>query len=199
MALLQVGMQQFEHSMTRLSSRARQQLRDLAEISAEVSSGMHDLSHQLHPSRLDILGLVTSLRGFCREFSQRYKLVVLFVHHDIHEEIPKDVSLCLYRIVEEALQNVVKHSGAEGAKVELSGIDSQIDLCISDSGAGFSPESARVEAGIGLISMRERLRLVGGILTVESEPSHGTRIRVRVPLASTGQIAEGQRRFKATA
>jgi signal transduction histidine kinase len=158
------------------------------------------LSHQLHPSRLDILGLVTSLRGFCLEFSERHKLAVLFVHHDIQEEIPKDVSLCLYRIVEGALQNVVKHSGAEEAKVELSGHDHQIDLCISDSGTGFSPESARVEAGIGLISMRERLRLVGGILSIESEPSHGTRIRVRVPLASSsGKTAEGQRQYKATA
>jgi PAS domain S-box-containing protein len=200
MALLQVGIQQFEHSVTRLSSRAREQLRDLAETSAEVSSGIHDLSHQLHPSRLDILGLVTSLRGFCREFSERHKLAVLFVHHDIRQEIPKDVSLCLFRIVEEALQNVVKHSGAEDAKVELSGHDNQIDLCISDSGTGFRPESARVEAGIGLISMRERLRLVGGTLSVESEPSHGTRICVRVPLASaTGQTAEGRRQYKATA
>jgi signal transduction histidine kinase len=110
------------------------------------------------------------------------------------------VSLCLFRIVEEALQNVVKHSGAEDAKVELSGHDNQIDLCISDSGTGFRPESARVEAGIGLISMRERLRLVGGTLSVESEPSHGTRICVRVPLASaTGQTAEGRRQYKATA
>jgi PAS domain S-box-containing protein len=200
MALLQVGIQQFEHNMTRLSSRVRQQLRELAQSSAEVSSGIHDLSHQLHPSRLDILGLVTSLRGFCREFSQRHKLRIAFVPRGIQQEIPKDVSLCLYRIAEEALQNVVKHSGAEEAKVELSGHDNQIDLCISDPGTGFSPESVLVEAGIGLISMRERLRLVGGILSVESEPSHGTRIRVRVPLASTtGQTAEGQHQFKATA
>ena len=95
------------------------------------------------------------------------------------------MSLCLYRIVEEALQNVVKHSGADDAKVELSGHCNRIELCISDSGTGFTPESARAEAGIGLISMRERLRLVGGHISVESEPSLGTQIHVRVPLAST--------------
>jgi PAS domain S-box-containing protein len=196
MALLQIGLEQFELDMPGLSSRARQQLHDLAKASAEVSSGIHDLSHQLHPSRLDILGLVTSLRGFCREFSQRHKLAVLFVHHDIQEEIPKDVSLCLFRIVEEALQNVVKHSGAEDATVELSGHSDRIDLRISDSGTGFSPESARVQAGIGLISMRERLRLVGGILSIESEPSYGTRIRVRIPFSANGQKANQQEQYK---
>jgi len=200
MALLQVGIQQLEHSMTRSSSQVRQQLRNLAESSAEVSSSIHDLSHQLHPSRLDILGLVTSIRGFCREFSHRHRLAVLFVHHGIQEEIPKDVSLCLFRIVEEALQNVLKHSGAVDAKVEVSGHSDRIELCISDSGTGFSPESAREETGIGLISMRERLRLVGGILSVESEPSHGTRICVRIPLERvSGQTTDEQKHYEATA
>jgi signal transduction histidine kinase len=79
----------------------------------------------------------------------------------------------------------VKHSGAAEAKVELSGLGDGIDLCISDSGAGFSPESATGEVGLGLVSMRERLRLVGGQLSVESRPSHGTRIRVSIPLSTT--------------
>jgi PAS domain S-box-containing protein len=195
MALLQIGLEQFEQQIPGLSSQVRKQLRDIAELSAEVSSTIHNLSHQLHPSRLDTLGLVASIRGLCREFSQRHKLGVLFIHHDIQEEIPKDVSLCLYRIIEEALQNVAKHSGAEDAKVELSGHGDRIDLCISDSGTGFRAESARVETGIGLISMRERLRLVGGHLSVESGPSLGTQIRVRIPLSN----AIGQRHYKANA
>jgi PAS domain S-box-containing protein len=200
MALLQIGLEQFERNMPGLSSRARQQLHDLAEASAEVSSSIHDLSYRLHPSKLDTLGLVASIRGFCREFSQCHKLGVLFVHHDIQEEIPKDVSLCLYRIVEEALQNILKHSGAEDAKVELSGHSNRIDLCVSDSGTGFTPESVRAEVGIGLISMRERLRLVGGHISIESGPSVGTQIRVRIPLSSTtGQRANEQSKYKATA
>jgi PAS domain S-box-containing protein len=200
MALLQIGLEQFEQDIPGLSCRARQQLQGLAEASAQVSSSIHNLSHQLHPSRLDTLGLVASIRGLCREFSQRHKLRVLFVHDDTQEEIPKDISLCLYRIVEEALQNVSKHSGAEDAKVELSGHSNRIDLRISDSGRGFSPESARVETGIGLISMRERLRLVGGHLSVESGPSFGTHIHVRIPLSSiTGQTSNEQKRFKANA
>lgn len=200
MALLQIGLEQFEQDIPGLSSRARQQLHDLAKASEQVSSSIHNLSYQLHPSRLDTLGLVASIGGFCREFSQYHKLGVLFVHHDIQEEIPKDVSLCLYRIIEEALQNVVKHSGAKDAKVELSGHSNRIDLRISDSGRGFSPESARVETGIGLISMRERLRLVGGHLSVESGPSVGTHIHVRIPLPNaTGQTANEQKQYKANA
>jgi signal transduction histidine kinase len=200
MALLQIGLEQFKQDAPTLSSRARQQLDDLAKAAAHVSSSIHDLSHQLHPSRLDTLGLEASIGGFCREFSERHKLGVLFVPHDIQEEIPKDVCLCLYRIVEEALQNVLKHSEAEDAKVELSGHYNQIDLCVSDNGSGFTLESVKREAGLGLISMRERVRLVGGHLSVESGPSLGTQIRVRIPLSSTtGQRANEQSKYKATA
>jgi PAS domain S-box-containing protein len=194
MALLQIGLVKFEQEMPGLSSRARQQLHDLVEVSTEVSSSLHDLSHQLHPSKLDILGLTACIGSFCREFSRRHKMGVRFVHRNIQGEIPMDVSLCLFRIAEEALQNVVKHSGAEDAKVELSGHDNRIDLCVSDNGAGFNLESVR-GAGLGLISMRERVRLVGGHLSVESRPSRGTQIQVRIPLSST----TGQSKYKASA
>ena len=200
MALLQIGLTKFEQDMPRLSSQARQQLHDLVEVSTEVSSSLHDLSHQLHPSKLDVLGLTACIGSFCREFSQRHKLEVRFVHRNIQGEIPKDVSLCLFRIIEEALQNVVKHSGAGDAKVELSGHANRIDLCVSDHGAGFTLESVKGETGLGLISMRERVRLVEGHLSVESEPSHGTQIHVRIPLSSTtGQRANGQSKYKASA
>jgi signal transduction histidine kinase len=185
MALLQIGLEQLKQDAGELSPQARQQLLKIAEVTTEVSSGMHDLSHRLHPSKLDTLGLVVSLGSLCREFSDRHRLHVEFAHRDVPAQIPQDVTLCLFRIAQEALQNVVKHSGATEAQVDLSGDTDGIDLCISDSGAGFSPESARGEVGLGLISMRERLRLVGGHLAVESEPSHGTRIHVRVSSFTT--------------
>jgi PAS domain S-box-containing protein len=200
MALLNVGLEQFELGMTRLSAASRQQLHDIAETSEEVSSIIHNLSHQLHPSKLDTLGLVASLIGLCREFSAQYHLQAQFFHHNFPARIPKDVTLCLFRIVQEALRNVVKHSGAGEAQVELSGHSKGIDLCISDSGAGFSPESAQRYAGLGLVSMRERLRLVGGQLSVESEPLRGTRIRVHVPLTATvEEIASEGKKYNAEA
>jgi len=184
MALLQIGLEQFKQCMTGLSSQALEQLANLADIASGVSSDLHGLSHQLHPAMLGSLGLVDSLMRFCKEFSSQHGLDVQFVHKDIPGKMPNDVTLCLFRIVQEALRNVVKHSGAEAAEIELSGHADGINLCISDSGRGFDVESAREGAGLGLVGMRERLRLIGGHLSIESEPSHGTRVRVRIPLRS---------------
>jgi PAS domain S-box-containing protein len=181
MALLQIGLGQFERDVPGLSPQARIQLHSLTEVATEIASSIHNLSHRLRPSLLDLLGAVASIERLCRELSDRHNVEIKFVHHRIPEQMPKDVTLCLYRITQEALRNVVKHSGADGAEVELLGHDDRIELCISDLGVGFSPESAKRTSGLGLISMQERLRLIGGQLSVESEPSHGTRIRVRIP------------------
>jgi signal transduction histidine kinase len=186
MALLQIGLEQFKLETNNISSKARQKLNKITEIAAEVSSNIHDLSHRLHSSKLDALGLVPSLTGLFRELSESHQLQVQFAHDNIPNQIPKDVTLCLFRIVQEALRNVVKHSGTQEVKVELSGLGDRIELRVSDSGVGFDPESERGRGGLGLLSMSERLRLIGGELTVESEPSHGTRIRVRAPLPATG-------------
>ena len=184
MAVLQIGLEQFKQGMPDISSKAKQQLHTIAETAREVSSDIHSLSYQLHPARLELLGLVASLKGFCGEFSAQHKIDIQFLHSNIPGQIPKDVSLCLYRIAQEALQNVVKHSEAAEAEVELSGQSEEIELCISDSGRGFDVESAKRVAGLGIVSMRERLRLVGGRLSIESEPSRGTRICVRIPQAA---------------
>ncbi|MFZ3216682.1 MAG: PAS domain-containing protein [Candidatus Acidiferrales bacterium] len=192
-ALLQIGLGQLERDVPTLSSRARDQLHNLAEVATNVASGIHNLSHQLHPSLLDLLGPVASVETLCREVSDRHNVDVQFVHHCTPEGIPKEVTLCLYRITQEALQNVVKHSGAAAAKVELLCHNDRIDLCISDSGAGFSPEAVRGTAGLGLISMRERLRLVGGQLSVESALSQGTRIRARIEQRAGDPFVDNRR------
>ena len=104
--------------------------------------------------------------GFCREFSRQRGIRIHFAQHQVDQPITKEVSLCIFRIVQEALRNVIKHSGAGEATVELSGYSDSIDLCVSDTGVGFDPESIKTSDGIGLISMRERLRLVGGRLSI---------------------------------
>ena len=181
MALLQVGLGQFEQDVPGLSSHARDQLHNIAKVATKVSSGLHAISQQLHPSKLDILGLVASVDALCREVSDQHKLRIQFVHHAVPRQLPKDVTLCLFRIAQEALQNVVQHSGSADAAVELSADEDHLELSISDSGAGFSLASAKLATGIGLISMQERMRLVGGHLSIESGSSHGTCIRVRIP------------------
>src|SRR6516225_10071500 len=189
MAFLQIGLEQFEQSVPGLASNDRKELHNLTEVTSEVSSDLHSMSHQLHPARLDLQGLVAAMGSFCRELTNQHELKVEFLPRDIPSQVPPDVALCLFRIFQEALRNVVKHGKTSEAKVELSCHGDGIDLCVSDSGVGFNPESAQGKGGLGLTSMRERLRLIGGHLAVESAPSHGTRIRVRVPLS--GGISEG--------
>jgi PAS domain S-box-containing protein len=184
MALLQIGLAEFEQETSGLKSIARTRLHNIAEMATEVSSDLHNLSHKLHPSKLDSLGLVAAVGGFCREFSKQHALHVQFSHHHADGRFPKDVTLCLFRIVQEALRNVVKHSGAAEARVELSGRGDEIELTVSDFGSGFDTETNKGMDGIGFISMRERVRLVGGHLSIESEPTRGTQIRVRVPLTA---------------
>jgi signal transduction histidine kinase len=185
MAYLQIGLEQFKESVPGLTTDNRQELRNLTEVASEVSSDLHSMSHQLHPARLDLQGLVAAIGSLCREMTNQYELRIKFAHHDIPGDIPKDVALCLFRIVQEGLRNVVKHGKTGEAQVELAGNGDGLELCISDAGAGFDLESVQNKSGLGLISMHERLRLVGGRLAVESEPSHGTRVHVRVPLAKS--------------
>jgi PAS domain S-box-containing protein len=192
MALLRIGLGQFEQDVPGLSFRAREQLQSIAEVATKVSSSLHNLSQQLYPSKLDILGLVASLAALCRELSDQHNLHIQFVNHAAPRQVPKDVTLCLFRIAQEALQNVLKHSGATAAKVELSGHGDRIELCVSDSGAGFSPESPKGTSGLGLVSMQERVQLVGGQLSVESESLHGTRIRVRIPRRAIDPSADNE-------
>jgi PAS domain S-box-containing protein len=189
MALLQIGLEQFEGDARDLPAQKREHLQKLSAVATEVSSSIHDLSHQLYPSKLDTLGLVLSLSSFCRDFAKQYDLHLQFVHKGITEPIPRDVSLCLYRIVQESLRNVIKHSGAREVAVDLFSPGKSIELSISDAGSGFSPESVATKVGLGLVSMRERLRLVGGQLAIESKASQGTRIRASVPLVPKADVA----------
>ncbi len=154
----------------------------------QLSSTVHGLSHQLHPSKVEQLGLVAAVRGLCTELTQSHGLVIDFVHHAVPAALPAETAVCLYRIVQEALRNVVKHSGARHAAVEVKGGTEAVHLRISDDGVGFTPGAVVDTGGLGLVSMQERLRLVRGDITIDSQPGHGTRIEVRVPLrAASGQ------------
>jgi signal transduction histidine kinase len=166
-------------------SRVQEMLNGIKELSADL----HALSHQLHSSRLEHVGLVSALGGLCKEISEKYKIEVQFTECDPRLEIPKDVALSLFRVAQEALGNVVKHSGARKAKLELGANATGVSLRVSDQGKGFDPEITNPRAGIGLIGMSERLRLVEGRLTVKSQPYRGTEILAEVPLAiSAGEV-----------
>jgi len=183
MAFLQIGLEQFEQSRVSLAPKERQELQNLSQVASEISSDLHSLSHKLHPARLDLQGLVAATGSLCRELAEQHDLQIRFTHHDVPTDMPMEVSLCLFRVVQEALRNVVKHGRTNEAEVELRGQAEGMELRISDFGAGFDTKAIPANGGLGLISMGERLRLIGGELMVVSRPTEGTQLRVRVPLA----------------
>jgi signal transduction histidine kinase len=157
-------------------------LRATHEQLVSLATDVHALSHQLHSSILDDLGLVDAFRTECTTVMQREAVVVSFEALDVPSTLSREVTLCLYRILQEGLRNVVKHAHAEQIEVVLRRIDDHLDLTIHDTGVGFVPEQSRGKAGLGLASMAERVRLVQGTFTLVSQPGHGTTIGVRVPL-----------------
>jgi PAS domain S-box-containing protein len=187
LALLAVDLDLLSQRRAESSAQFAGRVREISARVKGLSSSVHDLSHQLHPSKLEQLGLVAAVRSLCRELTQAHDLPIEFTDREVPGAIPEDTALCVYRIVQEALRNAVRHSGARHAGVELSASASAICLRIADDGAGFDPGSVDGQGGLGLVSMRERLRLVGGTMAIDSRPAGGTRIEVRVPLGTSGQ------------
>jgi len=148
----------------------------------ELGKDIQALSHRLHSSKLEYLGLVTAAKGFCRELSEQSKVQIEFKDSDIPAAIPKEISVCLYRVLQEALQNAVKHSTDQNFRVELRGTKEGISLSVRDSGVGFDWHQAMNGRGLGLVSMRERLRLVSGELSIQSAPGRGTTVLASVLL-----------------
>lgn len=164
------------------SPLARQALTQLRESLVGLSEDVHRLSRQLHPAILEDLGLADALRTECEAFARREKIAVDFQCHDLPSTLPKDAGICCYRIAQESLRNIVKHSGTSRALVNLASDDELLYLEVRDFGRGFEPEKTQSRPGIGLASMEERVRLVGGQLMVLSRPGRGTTVSVRIPL-----------------
>ncbi len=153
----------------------------------EVSNEVQRLSHELHSPKLDYLGLAIAMGTFCREFSEQQKINIIFQSRDLPNPVPSDISLALFRVLQEAVHNAAKHSGTKEFDVQLWGVPGEIHFAVRDSGVGFEPEAARRGPGLGLISMQERVQLLQGTLSIESGPNRGTVIHARVPLKREGR------------
>jgi PAS domain S-box-containing protein len=160
----------------------RQRIAELSATVTALGSDLHRVSCELHPAALEQLGLAAALRGCCAELSKTHGLEIRVEIAGVPQGLPADVALCLYRIAQEALHNVVRHSGAGSVTVSLMGSAGEVTLNVSDDGVGFDPGGPRKDVSLGLIGMRERIRLVNGRLVVESAVGRGTRIEARVPL-----------------
>jgi PAS domain S-box-containing protein len=153
---------------------------DLHRMASEIAGDIQSLSHRLHSPRLSLLGLPAAMKHFCGELAEQQKVTIELDCRDIPGQIPSDVSLCLFRILQEALHNAAKHSGAREFEVRLWATPPELHLSVADRGRGFDVRAARTGRGIGLASMEERIKLVDGVLSVESWPEMGTTIRARV-------------------
>lgn len=154
-------------------------LRDIRTQVDEITRDIQSLSHDLHAAKLEYLGAIPGIRSWCIDFGARYKIQIVF-SSDVRTSLPGGVAVCLFRVVQEAIQNVVKHSGTNRAEVSFAERGNEVHLVINDAGRGF--DTREVKGGLGLISMRERIRLLGGTLTIDSGLMRGTSILVRVPL-----------------
>jgi PAS domain S-box-containing protein len=189
LALLSVELEIFGQSRPAEPGQIRGRMLEFSAQVKRLSSEVHRLSHELHPAKLEQLGLVAALRGFCKEFALAHEMAIEFADRSAPRALPQDTALCLCRIAQEALHNVVKHSGATAARVELDMKGNELRLAIADDGVGFDPESMRGNGSLGLVSMDERARFVHGLLSVESHAGKGTRVEVRVPIAAVDNLS----------
>ena len=134
------------------------------------------------------------MRELCQELGARTKVKIDFKSQDLPSPLPPDISLCLFRVLQEALHNSIKHSGTRYVEVRLWRASDQIHLAVSDPGVGFDSEAAKENPGLGLVSMEERLKLLKGTLSIESQTNRGTTIHARVPFSSGSDSVRGRAR-----
>ena len=186
LAMLALELQQIEGNPSLAGTLGPELRKKLDDISSDVQA----LSHELHSSKLDYLGVVAGIRSWCGEFARRQQVEIHFTS-DVSRPLPMEIGLTLLRVLQEALHNAVKHSGIKHIEVQVTEKPREVLLAISDSGKGFDIETAMQGTGLGLTSMRERVRLVNGTITIDSEPNRGTSIRVRVPIHPESDRAAG--------
>jgi signal transduction histidine kinase len=179
LAMLAVELEELKDNPT----ENRKHIQELRKELAEISNDIQALSHELHSSKLEYLGVVAGIKSWCKEFAERQKVEVAF-DSDVQSALQPEIGLTLFRVLQEALHNAIKHSGLKSIEVQLSERSSEVHLIIVDKGVGFNIDAALQGHGLGLTSMQERARLVNGTILIESKPMSGTTIHVRVPLTS---------------
>jgi PAS domain S-box-containing protein len=189
MALLAIELDRWNQQLPPSAVELHDHMHHASQRLSDIAKDIQALSHRLHSSKLEYLGLVAAAKSFCKELSEQQKVEIDFSETAIPRSVPKEISLCLFRVLQETLQNAVKHSGVRCFKVELCGTGGEIQLTVSDPGVGFDSQDAMYRRGLGLISMRERIQLVRGKFHIKSHPGSGTTIHARVPFDSGSDSA----------
>ncbi len=181
LALLSIALHQAQQSAAS-ASELRRIIATLSRETVDIATAVQALSHELHSHKLQLLGIVPAMKDCCSEVSVRHRVPVDFTHRAVPATVRPDIALCLFRVLQEALQNAVRHSGSPRCAVSLESRLEVLTLTVRDEGCGFNPESLPPDRGLGLTSMRERLKLVAGELLIDSTPGTGTTVGARVPL-----------------
>jgi PAS domain S-box-containing protein len=181
-ALLGIQMQRAAASIAPEPEPAYARMQKLCTNLTAIGLHVSRLSHQLHSSELEYLGLSVAITKLCREFSEQYSIRVVCTCTNIPAKLENDIALTLLRVVQESLHNIAKHSGANNVEVEVAGVSGELTLIVRDNGTGFDLQESKAAAGLGLISMRERIHLIGGEFAIDSTPGAGTRIWARTPM-----------------
>jgi PAS domain S-box-containing protein len=178
LAMLAIELDQLQKNPSEVQSRVQELQKQTIEISDDVQA----LSHELDSSKLEYFGAIGSMRSWCEEFGERQGIQIEFKSPEAKISIPREIGLCFFRVLQEALHNAAKYSGAKRIEVQLREDAGEIHLLVSDLGRGFDLETAKEGRGLGLTSMQERVRLIKGIISIQSKPMSGTTVHIRVPL-----------------
>ena len=187
LALFSINLTQL-HQGPKNSPEFRRRAEGLRNQISDIATDIQALSHRLHSSKLEYLGLATAMRGFCQEFGEQQKVEIDFEAHDLPSTLSPDISLCLFRVLQEALHNSAKYSGVRRFEVRSWGTPNEVHLTVSDSGSGFDIDTAKAGRGLGLISMDERLKILNGTLSIHSQLKRGTTVHAFVPLSPDGNF-----------
>jgi signal transduction histidine kinase len=190
-ALVGIKLDGLQHNLPSSKAEITKDIAEAGELVQDLGRDVQALSHHLHSSKLEYLGLAKAAAGFCREVSNQRGVEIDFHSENVPRDLPKEIELSVFRVLQEAIQNAAKHSGSRHFEVSLRGGSSEIELTVRDSGIGFDPQEAMKGRGIGLTSISERLKLVNGNLSIDSQPQHGTTIQARVPFARMKSGAVG--------
>jgi len=182
MAAVSMGLGGLMNLVVKGDTKAVERVRELGQEVQALVGDVNKISHQLHSSILEPLGLASAAQTLCKEMSTRHNVAVEFVDEDVPPTLPDGVALNVFRVLQEALSNAVKHSGSPRYDVTIRGGHDQLQLDVSDHGRGFDPAAALAMSGLGLVSMQERLRFMNGEVTIESSPGKGTTVRATIPL-----------------
>jgi signal transduction histidine kinase len=183
LAVIALKLENVSETVSPMSKEAERQFHEIVNSVSELGADLHTLSHQLHPSVLESLGLVPAITGLCKEFTAQHGVEVGFTSDDVPRSVHPDAALCMYRIVQEGLRNFIKHSGAQQALVSLRVNAEKLSVSVLDKGCGFDMQ--QLSDGLGVWSMEGRVRALGGDFMIQSAPGKGTTVSAWVPLAVT--------------